>query len=160
MHIDDIISLSILLVYIIPTILYVITHNIRELFAIIGITCLVTISEGVKYFVIKQRSPRPDGATDCNIWCTDGIQEGKPGMPSGHSLMSTFFAGYYFNETDNIWIKFALIGFAIAIMISRYTKRCHSVEQIIIGGLIGLGMSQVIYRLYLKVDTFYLKYSN
>jgi len=150
MQIDNIITLSVLFVYIIPAILYVNTYNIRELFAIIGITGSVAASEGIKYFVIKERSTRPSGATDCNLWCTDGLQEGKPGMPSGHSLMATFFAGYYFNETDNIWIKCALVIFAIAIMISRYTKRCHSVEQIIVGSLLGLGMSQVVRTIYLN----------
>ena len=150
MRIDDIISLSVLFVYIIPAILYVNTYNIRDLFAIIGITGSVAASEGIKYFVIKERSPRPIGATDCNLWCTDGIQEGRPGMPSGHSLMATFFAGYYFNETDNIWIKMALVIFAIAVMISRYTKRCHSIEQIVIGSLLGLGMSQAIRTIYLN----------
>ena len=150
MRIDDIISLSVLLVYIIPAILYVNTHNIRDLFAIIGITGSVAASEGIKYFVIKERSTRPIGATDCNLWCTDGIQEGRPGMPSGHSLMATFFAGYYFNETDDILIKIGLVIFAVAVMISRYTKRCHSIEQIVAGSLLGLGMSQVVYMIYLN----------
>ena len=150
MRIDDIISLSVLLVYIIPAILYVNTYNIRDLFAIIGITGSVAASEGIKYFVIKERSLRPIGATDCNLWCTDGNQEGRPGMPSGHSLMATFFAGYYFNEIDNIWIKIALVIFAIAVMISRYTKRCHSIEQIVIGCLLGLFMSQAIRTIYLN----------
>ena len=150
MRIDDIISLSVLLVYIIPAILYVNTHNIRDLFAIIGITGSVAASEGIKYFVIKERSTRPIGAIDCNLWCTDGIQEGRPGMPSGHSLMATFFAGYYFNETDDILIKIGLVIFAVAVMISRYTKRCHSIEQIVAGSLLGLGMSQVVYMIYLN----------
>ena len=54
MRIDDIISLSVLLVYIIPAILYVNTYNIRDLFAIIGITGSVAASEGIKYFIINQ----------------------------------------------------------------------------------------------------------
>jgi membrane-associated phospholipid phosphatase len=80
------------------------------------------------------------------MWCLNEYEEGKPGMPSGHSSMATFFAGYYFNESGS-WIQFALIIFAMSVMISRYTKRCHSVSQIVIGGLFGLMMSQVVKQL-------------
>jgi len=141
---QDIVSMSVALVYIIPAGLYFYTKNIREIIAIIGLLGTMLVSEGTKHTIIKESSPRPKGAYGCNLWCTDGNQEGRPGMPSGHSVMATFFAGYYFNETNIIWIKVILILFAASIMYSRYTKRCHSVEQIVVGGIVGLVMSQVV----------------
>lgn len=148
----DYISISVLLVYITPTILYFYTHNLREIIAIAGLVGSNLISEGIKHFIIGTRSPRPDGASGCNLLCTDGLQEGRPGMPSGHSGTVSFFVGYYWNETNKVWIKAALLVFAVLVMYSRYVKRCHSLQQIIAGALFGLGMSQLVkylYKLYL-----------
>lgn len=141
---DNIISISVLAVYIIPAILYYFTQNPRELKAIAGAFGTVTISEGIKYLIIGTSNPRPKGARDCDIFCRDGLQESRPGMPSGHSAMAAFFAGYYFDETDNVWIKVGLIVFAVLVMYSRWSKRCHSLEQIMAGALFGLCASILI----------------
>jgi len=141
---DDILSMSVLLVYIIPGVLYVYTGNVRDLIAIAGVLVTGTLSEGIKHLIIGTRSPRPKGASGCNLLCSDGLQEGKPGMPSGHSATAAFFAGYYMEETTTPWIIGVLLIFAASVMYSRYTKRCHSMEQIVIGGLFGYGMSQLV----------------
>ena len=146
-HIQDYISMSILLVYIIPGIMYIYTHNPREIIAILGVFGSNMISESIKHLIIGTSSPRPKGAYDCNLLCTDGLQEGRPGMPSGHSGAVAFFVGYYWTETNNKWIKCALLLFASMIMYSRYIKRCHTIEQIIAGGLFGAGMSIIVKRI-------------
>jgi len=74
------------------------------------------LSETTKLHIIGNRNPRPMGASNCDLWCVDGDQGGKPGMPSGHSVQAAFFAGYYFNQTDSIYIKTALIAFPLAVM--------------------------------------------
>jgi membrane-associated phospholipid phosphatase len=146
---EDIVSMSVLLVYIIPAGLYLYTKNTREIVALVGVLGTGLISEGIKYGIVKEYSVRPKGAHGCDMWCLHEYEEGKPGMPSGHSSMATFFAGYYFNESDS-WIQFALILFAISVMISRYTKRCHSIPQIVAGGLFGLAMSQLVKQLEVR----------
>jgi membrane-associated phospholipid phosphatase len=143
----DIISISVILVYIIPVIMYYYTGNIREIIAIIGAFATVTISEGIKYGIIGTRNPRPKGAEGCNLFCTDGLQEGRPGMPSGHSGLVGFFVGYYWNETTNKWVNIGLVIFAALVMYSRYIKKCHSIAQIVLGGLFGSGMSILVKRL-------------
>jgi len=145
---QDYISISVILVYIIPAGLYIYTKNLREIVAIVGAFGSSLISEGIKHLIIGTKSPRPKGANGCNLLCTNGLQEGRPGMPSGHSGLVAFFVGYYWNETNQLWIKVALVAFAALVMYSRYTKRCHSVEQIITGGLFGLGMSQLVTHVY------------
>lgn len=144
---NDIISMSVILVYIIPAIMYYYTGNIREIIAIIGAGTTVTISEGIKYGIIGTRNPRPKGAYDCNLLCTDGLQEGRPGMPSGHSALVGFFVGYYWDIATDKWLKIALVIFAALVMYSRYMKNCHSIEQIILGDLFGVGMSMIAKRL-------------
>jgi membrane-associated phospholipid phosphatase len=144
---ENIISMSVILVYLVPGILYFYTGNVRELFAMIGVLATVTTSEGIKYMIVKERNPRPKGARDCNLLCTDGLQEGRPGMPSGHSAMAAFFAAFYINETEEIWVKILIVVFAISIMYSRYKKRCHSLEQIVVGCLFGIVCAMLTQKL-------------
>jgi membrane-associated phospholipid phosphatase len=132
--------------YFIPLILYIVSTNKTHLGAFVGLGLTTIISESLKPFFAKV-SPRPIGAKDCNLLCNDGPQRGRPGMPSSHSATVVFFASFYYHETNNITIKATLIGYAISVMISRYVKKCHTVAQIIGGGLLGLSLSQVVNHL-------------
>ena len=138
--------MSVGLVYIIPLILYVLTGNWIHGKALIGVTGTTIISEFIKYFFIGKSSPRPTGAKNCNFLCNDGNQSGQPGMPSSHSAEVAFFSGYYYQQTTSPVLQGALIAFAAAIMISRYIKRCHTINQIGIGTLLGLGLSFIVVR--------------
>jgi hypothetical protein len=141
---QDIVSMSVLLVYIIPAFLYMQTENMKHLYAIVGAFGASVISETTKLHIIGDRNPRPIGAKNCDLWCIDGRQDGKPGMPSGHSVQAAFFASYYFNQTDNLYIKATLIIFALSVAFSRYTKRCHTMPQVIAGCILGFILSQAV----------------
>jgi len=138
----DLISMSAALLYAVPVIGYVLSGNFIHVKAFIGLFATMGIGEFIKYYIIGDASPRPKGAYDCNLWCNDGLQEGKPGMPSGHSSQVTFFASFYYEQTNNIWIRAGLIGYALLVMISRYLKRCHTLPQIATGALWGWLMSR------------------
>lgn len=144
MSLENAVSISVLFVYFIPTILYYYTRNPREIMALLGAFGTGLADEGIKHLIIGTRNPRPHGAYDCDLLCMNGLQEGKPGMPSGHAAVSTFFAAYYFNETSNTWIRIALVVFSVSVMYSRYTKRCHTIEQVIAGSIFGLMMSILV----------------
>ena len=67
-------------------------------------------------------------------------------MPSGHSQFATMSAIFWIlylinnfpmNYRNYISIIFVII-MALAIMISRYIQKCHTYQQIILGGLIGI----------------------
>jgi membrane-associated phospholipid phosphatase len=146
MYISDYISISVSLVYIIPLILYTFTGNWIHGKAFLGVTGTTVISETIKYFFIGTASPRPTGAKNCNMLCNDGNQAGQPGMPSSHSAEAAFFLGYYYQQTTNPFIRIALILYAVLIMISRYIKRCHTVNQIGAGALLGLSLSFIVVR--------------
>lgn len=138
MNILDLASMSVLLGYIIPPVLFIITKNIIHLKAFIGLLATSVISESLKYNFIKNLSPRPFGATDCNLFCNDGNQAGRPGMPSSHSSEAAFIVGYYYQLIDNRYIRVSLVIYAASIMLSRYLKSCHSIPQIIVGALLGI----------------------
>lgn len=136
------ISMSVGLLYIIPVILYYVTGNIIHLKAFLGVTGTTIISETIKYFFIGKASPRPHGATDCNMLCNDGNQSGRPGMPSSHSASVAFFYGFYAQQpSTNPVISNLLLGYALLVMLSRYIKRCHSLSQIVVGATLGLSLS-------------------
>lgn len=143
MWFEDAISMSVGILVIIPLILYVYTGNSVHIKALFGLLGTTGLSEGLKYNLIRGLSPRPKGARNCNLFCNDGNQEGRPGMPSSHSAEVAFFAAFYGQYTKNDYLRFGLILYAVLVMLSRYTKRCHSLSQITVGTLIGLVMSWV-----------------
>lgn len=140
----DIISISAGGLYAVPIILYLISGNVWELLGLIGLIGTLGISEFLKHYVIKESSPRPKGAFNCNLWCNDGSREGKPGMPSSHSAQVAFFSAFYYQKTSNPILKIVLAIYALLVMYSRYAKHCHSFLQIIVGALIGLGMVRTL----------------
>jgi membrane-associated phospholipid phosphatase len=146
MNIQDIISSSVVLMYLAPFGLYIITQNSVHIKAFLGVFGTLAITETLKKVFIKTLSPRPRGALNCNLLCNDGDQSGKPGMPSSHSSTVAFFASYYIQNTTNPIIKISLTTYAAFVMLSRYLKRCHSINQIGTGALLGILFSILIVR--------------
>ncbi len=144
---QDIISSSVILLYIIPLILYGKTHNDIHIKGFLGLFGTTAISEFIKYFLIKDKSQRPNGAKNCNLFADDGNQEGRPGMPSSHSAQVAFFSSFYYQNTNNIYIRILLIFYAISVMVSRYLKRCHNILQIVSGSILGLFLSYIVRHL-------------
>lgn len=141
MNFANTLSISVIYLYIIPFILYIFTHNPIHFKAFLGISGTTILSETLKFFFIRGASPRPKGARDCDLLCTDGNQEGKPGMPSSHSATVAFFSSFYYQQTTNPIIKSVLVIYAGLVMLSRYIKRCHTINQIIVGTVLGVSLS-------------------
>ena len=139
----DTISGSISILYIIPIVLYFITYDTFHLKALYGLIGTSAISEGIKRYIIKDISPRPSQAIDCNLLCNDGKQGGRPGMPSSHTATVVFFTSMYFNKIHNIYVRIILITYTALMMLSRYLKRCHTINQIGGGLLLGFILSQL-----------------
>jgi len=142
----DWISISAGGMYAVPVLLYFMTYDPQQLLGFLGLVATLGIGEFIKHYIIGTASPRPKGATDCNLWCTDGNQEGRPGMPSGHSSQVAFFASFYYSQTKNPWIRVILVGYALIVMYARYAKHCHTIPQIATGALLGFLMSKCVYH--------------
>jgi len=140
----DAISISAAFMYVVPIIGWLTNENIIHIKAFIGLVATTGINEFIKHYIINDASPRPKGAMDCNLWCNDGKQEGKPGMPSGHSSQVTFFASFYYHQTRNVWIRAGLVIYALLVMFSRYAKHCHTLPQIAAGALLGWTVSRCV----------------
>lgn len=146
MNIPDFLSGSVLIIYILPFVLYIATGQQFHLRAFLGVSGTTILSEAIKFFFIGKFSPRPQGAKDCDLLCNDGNQSGKPGMPSSHSASVAFFSGFYYQQTNNKIIRFGLLIYAGLVMLSRYWKKCHTINQIIVGALMGLSLSFLAVR--------------
>jgi membrane-associated phospholipid phosphatase len=102
------------------------------------------------------RGMRPEGATSCAVTLNN-----KPahsfGMPSGHSQIVWLIAAYiilnytYGKSLSDIksgeWIiMVSLVLFAIYTSYSRvYVEGCHTIQQVIIGGLIGILIASIFF---------------
>ena len=98
-----------------------------------------------KNYPILGKGTRPKGAANCGIWKDPpGHKTTSYGMPSGHSQEATGFATYMILK--NLSYGYALFdirnvilsGLAIFIMYSRVYLNCHTIQQVIIGGMIGI----------------------
>jgi membrane-associated phospholipid phosphatase len=147
MNIVNLISMSVVLLYIILPVLYVITKNVIHIKALLGVIGTTFISETLKYFFIGDLSPRPKGAKNCNLLCNDGNQAGRPGMPSSHSAEAAFILGFYYQQYDNIYIRLSLVIYTCLVMLSRYLKKCHTLNQVFAGAFLGLLLSWLSVRL-------------
>jgi membrane-associated phospholipid phosphatase len=147
MNILNLISMSVGLLYVIPPVLYAITKNVIHIKAFLGLIGTTVISETLKYFFIGNLSPRPDGAKDCNLLCNDGNQAGRPGMPSSHSAEAAFILGFYYQQYKNKYIRLGLVIYTALVMLSRYLKKCHTLNQVFVGAFLGLGLSWLSVRL-------------
>lgn len=86
-------------------------------------------------------SPRPAGATACNLLCNSGSWAGKPGFPSGHMTITSVFA----TSMAFLYPTPLAIGSCVALVLamgwSRYAKKCHTLTQIIGGTLYGFAIA-------------------
>jgi membrane-associated phospholipid phosphatase len=143
MRLFDVISASVGVLYILPIVAYLYTGNFYHIKGLIGLSTTTLLSEFIKYNIIGKNSVRPKGASNCNLWCNDGNQENKPGMPSSHAASTVFFTSYYYSLIDNNYIRGLLIIYTATVMLSRYIKRCHSIIQLGTGALFGFLMSLI-----------------
>lgn len=77
--------------------------------------------------------------------CT-GINMIGYGTPSGHSQIVCFIAAFYYfyyhkHESLSKPYFIALVAIALFVMATRYTSQMHSLPQIALGALLGVGLA-------------------
>ena len=155
---NDIISQSVILL----PFIFLILMNVPQLrdniylFGLFGYALTLILSDYLKNYIFYKNG-RPKGAFNCDIFNKDGIQEGKPGYPSGHMSSTSFFVSFFifiilFKTKLDIKYKIILISLLIFYLFmianSRYQKKCHSIKQIIGGSIFGFVMFILILGIY------------
>ncbi len=73
----------------------------------------------------------------------------KGGMPSGHAALSTSIATTVFFLSQNSVIIFLVILLTFLVMESRVAGKIHSVVEVLLGGLLGILVTFLIFRLWI-----------
>ena len=138
---------------------------------------LKLITKGI-YKIIKKdtipilgRGKRPDGAKYCGCFITESNLDGVSnsfGMPSGHSIsaasMFAFWYLYFQEHTKELKLRRrqqVILGLiCAAVIISRVYLGCHTVQQTIVGTLIGMGLGILGYKIFYKKALYYIDYYN
>ena len=115
------------------------------------------------------RVHRPIGAKNCGVLvnCASPVVDHHIGMPSGHSQLAWMICGYILlniwedelNLVDDkkyktkeqyiyyIVLSIFLVLMSLVVSISRVEMKCHTLQQVSIGGLIGIVSSYGFYKL-------------
>ena len=110
---------------------------------------------GNKKYPILGRGTRPPGAVDCGLYRT-GSKKKCPttsyGMPSGHSQSALLFSTYNIlslikNSNNNPLLYFINIFFAVFIPWSRVNAKVHTIQQTIVGGILGIGLGYFFFNM-------------
>jgi membrane-associated phospholipid phosphatase len=147
----DVLSVSVVGLYGITLLLFLRTYDVSHLISFLGLFLTIGISEGLKLLCRGSTCPRPFGAENCNTFCSDGNQEGRPGMPSTHAAFVTFFVTYYAPVLSSPLRALATL-YAAAVIYSRYAKKCHSAIQLASGFALGGGMGMIANVLFSNIQ--------
>jgi len=133
----DAVSLSFLLAFIIPIIMFIKGSDFwwLKLLAYLVITNIGV--EGLK-MICGTQCPRPTLANNCNAFCRGGAVGGEPGFPSGHMTTSTMFVVIMWLRFGNNYILLAGVPWLLIMAWSRMIKQCHTWQQICAGMFTGL----------------------
>lgn len=152
----DAISLLVVPVVILPPCLFLLTQ--KNVYARITLGALLATA-----FIAMTRvlpwppatyayAKRPDDAANCSTWNTGGSYTGQIGMPSGHVLLTAYVAvalTSHLYSLTHVSSKFlgAVIASGILVVlmaISRVKRRCHTLSQVIVGGILGTAGGVVV----------------
>lgn len=127
----------------VPAVLFFMTGAPREIGRLVALIATMALGEFAKHRLLNDEglplSPRPPAAADCNIFCNNGSQAGKPGMPSTHMAVAAAFSTMYWPNGSGL-LAGALITYVVLMAAARYFKSCHTPEQILVGVVYGIGM--------------------
>ena len=130
----------------------------KNLFTLIF--CIALISKQIPEKILKKLIPfpkklreRPKGARDCDLLNKGGEFDEKPGFPSGHTTTAWFLFIYTLLEFFrlkkkgiSIYGSIILTGlFALLMPIARFGLKCHTIEQVIGGIVLGTLWAGVFY---------------
>ena len=150
---------------------YFMTHKIDFLIFGIALGISSLLNQFLKEFVFNKimkenlfpilgKGTRPKGAQDCsNFIDPDNRLSSSYGMPSGHAQTATFFATYLIlmtiNERSSKNIKIlkiiTILILTALIMSSRVYLGCHTIQQVVVGGIIGVLLGYLFFAYMDKI---------
>lgn len=106
---------------------------------VVTIALVAFLTEVLKRLIGNDQSwnQRPTGACRCNLSETASDVSHRPGFPSGHATVSTFLVVslWYLARAPSV-LLFG-IPWVLWVATNRLQKQCHTVSQVVAGGLLG-----------------------
>lgn len=137
MNIDNIISYSVNIVFLLPLFLYFKNKDIKLLkIFIIGLLVMLS-DDSIKQFFVKMFPTcnmlyRPYGAFNCNFLNQGGNASENPGFPSGHVTLATYtMTSLYLYYKTNVDLS---VFYVLLVAFARLNKKCHNIYQVL-GGM-------------------------
>jgi len=144
----ELISKSLILILILPWIMLIYSRDIRWVYIIIILGFVQVIQLGIKKFtnlIPLKWLKRPDGATNCNLFSTNGKVAGQSGFPSGHvSHVTAFFLSIYLLFPKYRKYKYIGIVWIALTIYSRIAKKCHTFLQTMGGLCLGVTLPLIL----------------
>lgn len=139
---------------------FLLTNNYDNLLLFIFLLCSDIFNFVLKHWVIEPimgnktypivgNGKRPYKAKSCNLFIDPNEKVANSyGMPSGHSQNAVIFTTLIINailkHDMNIYAKIlacaCLVLIALMVILSRVILHCHTIQQVIAGGLLGFGI--------------------
>ena len=135
----DYVSISLVGALVYPVIRFVETKEWQYLLMFVGMLLADCATKLVKDFtkdINLTCLKRPSNAVNCDIFCRNGNCASKPGFPSGHMTIITFFFVYLYLLGGKAldWAVLSVAAVCVLLMgISRFQKGCHTLAQVICG---------------------------
>ena len=82
-----------------------------------------------------------------NYFFQNGIPFDIFGMPSGHAQMSFFTSVFIYLSLKHTNLLYLYVLFSLLICYQRVKFEYHSISQIVVGGMVGLGFAYFSYQL-------------
>jgi len=140
------VSLTYLLVLIIPIIMFIKTWDNWWVLLIFALLITSVVVRLLKWF-FRKLSPRPGTAHNCNAFCMGGPVGGEPGFPSGHMTSTTMFVVALWLHFGNNFILMAGLPWIALMGWSRWAKNCHTWQQVLGGIFTGTVAAHLFSRL-------------
>ena len=113
------------------------------------------------------RFKRPEGAANCGVFYIDKDNiSTTSGMPSGHCILTAFTCIYLYhyitnkydmNYNNSVLLFILLMIIVIYMAYTRVLFNCHTLEQTIIGTLMGIILGHYYYKSYDIYSKYVLK---
>lgn len=117
---------------------------------VIAIALVALLVESLKRLIGSRHrwSQRPQGACACDLWehtkNADASASGQPGFPSGHAAVSAFLIASLYILTRAPSVLLIGLPWVLWVVVSRLQKHCHTVPQVVAGGLVGAGFAALL----------------
>jgi membrane-associated phospholipid phosphatase len=141
---------------------FIMTNDLRYLYFLIPMFSQELLNKGLKKIFNKPRPNSSGGILTvlksgnevpygCHVYPT-GTYSVSSGMPSGHAQTSWFAATFWIlflmGKNRSQWVSMSLLMLlATAVCVQRVHAKCHSLSQVIVGGLFGILFGIISYLL-------------